>query len=147
MSHYQDERNAIEALIRAVLRDEDIPLVLENDPTPIAKGVAYISCAILAGDGSFASISSAPRRRYTGLVSVRIFVKERTGNQEGDRLLELTESAFVNPDTGTPLQVASGSNGLITFELPSPIPAETVAGFFCKGLRVPYYRDQQGANH
>ncbi len=147
MNHYQAERTAIETQVKSTLRDEDIFIQFDNDAAVPEKGAKYISCSIMQGKGFVASISAAPRRRYPGVVSIRIFIPKRTGNEEGDRLLGIAESAFVDMETGVPYQIGSGENGLITFQLPTPILPELTGGFYCKGLQVPYYRDQQGANY
>lgn len=144
MGQYQAERAAIEGQFKTTWGAEAVPLKWENDKTSTPNNAPYVTFTLLTGEGQFASVSSRPRRRYEGLVVVRIYTPEGTGNKESNRLLELAESAFLTSD-GVGRQVESGAGGFITFRLPSREGAGIAGGFYMTILRVPYYRDQQGA--
>ncbi len=144
MGHFAAERIAIEGAINTQWAGESVPLKWENDKTPTPSAAPYVTVTILTGDPEFGSIGSTPRRRYEGLVVVRVYTPEGTGNKESLRLIELAEGAFLTT-AGVGKQIASGANGLITFRIPSREAAGIAGGFYTAILKAPFYRTQQGA--
>ncbi len=143
MGHYQEERLAIEGAFKTVWAGESTILKFENEKTATTAGASYVTLTILTGEGEFVSVGSLPRRRYQGLIIIRVYTPEGRGNYESTRLLELAETAFLN-ESGQGRQLECGASGRITFRLPSREVAGIAGGYYTTILRVPFYRDQQG---
>lgn len=147
MGHRREQRLAIEKQFRAIWNNA-VKVKFKNDKTDITKGEHYATLSILTLKGKIVSISNTPRRRYPGVVNIRIFAPEGEGSKKTEELLELAETAFYDDSSGKFVgrRIASGDNGLITFTETADEEDEGLSvGYFITVLRCPFYRDQQGA--
>lgn len=144
MGHWQDEQAAIEGRF-ATTWSTTTAVRYANSKKEMALGTEFVAVDILPAGSEVASVGRPPLRRYRGVVQVTIFVPQGTGSKRVNTLAETAEGAFWDSTTGVGRQLASGSNGTITFETPpTRRPGNPEAGWHVVVMEFPFYRDQRG---
>lgn len=133
MGSFADERAAIEKR----LKDNwtTTPIVFDNvgfRPTDSEYIAIFIQNAAAT---QIELTGSTPRHRYTGLISIQIFVNANSGSQTARSYADTIAAIFRNQT------FSSGSSGTIICRTPNVQRVGVVEGRFQLNLTVPYYRD------
>lgn len=148
MGHRIDQRKAIQAAFETAWTPyaSATPIDWENVKINTPGAAEYVQLSIKTGKGVLATKGNPPTTRYTGIVSVRIFVPEGAGALRMETITEQVENVFWDTAARVGYQYTSGTNGTITFSEP---PEQSISGissgFWLGVVKFPFYRDQRGA--
>lgn len=133
MSSFADERAAIEKRLKD--NWSTTPIAFDNvgfRPTDSE----YVAIFIQNATATQIELTGAtPNHRYTGLISIQIFVDANTGSQTARSYADTIAAIFRNQT------FSSGSSGTIICRTPNVQRVGVVEGRFQLNLTVPYYRD------
>lgn len=132
---FADERQALESYFSD--NWETTSVKYQNVPFDQPKNTAWVSFAILPGQGEQKDLADAPLYRYAGVIQVDIFVPVRVGTESLRDLADEVAELFRNQ------QIESGNSGVITCRLPGlqMVGVESQHGFYRGILTIPYQRD------
>ncbi len=151
MSHYQDEREAIEETFRdawIALQAPDGPAPIEMQNTRLnrtaVEGSPWGRFLIMRVSGDQIGLGDFPYHRYRGMIVLQLLAPEKSGTEEilqlADQFLTIWKTAG-----GKPLSFEKASSGRIQTDTGYITDDGITDGFFQVRGIVPFRRTVQGA--
>jgi hypothetical protein len=141
VTHWRDERKAIEAHFNTGWAGATTIQWENVEPAEVLTS-AHVALSIRRGEGQQVSLGDSPDLRFVGVVAVQIFGPSGQGPAPVELLADKAAGIFMGTN-GKRLQIASGSEGLITFGIPSVSETKKSGGFWTLTVMVPFTRDQR----
>lgn len=137
MAHWDDARIAIEKRL-ADNWGTTTPIRYWSSGVPFQiPTTAYIAIQIEDFDGRQVTLgASAQLHRYTGQITIQVFVPERTGAKAADGYCDQLDGIFRRA------QFQHGQSGVITCRTPSKRTVGTRDGWYQVNLVTAYQRDK-----
>jgi len=138
-NQFDDERKVLEkrfATLWPTLGNTRIRF--ENTPFDEPKDdLTWVAFTIVTAEGTQISLNEEALARYTGVVIIQVFQRERTGTGEALRLAGQAADIFRR------LEICEDESGLLRFRIPSKVTLGVNNGWFQINVNCPYFRDQR----
>lgn len=103
----------------------------------VAPSGAYVAIQIEEFSGEQASLGQSPvLHRYLGIITLQVFVPERTGSNLANQYCDTLDTLFRRA------QFSLNNSGTITCRTPTKRTVGTKAGWYQVNLVIPYQRDK-----
>jgi len=138
-NQFDDERKVLEERFTALWPTlGNTKIRYENAPwTEPKEDETWVAFNIVTAEGNLIGIAEEALSRYSGIVIIQVFQKERTGTGAANRLAGQAADIFRR------LEICQDQSGLLRFRIPSKVTVGLNNGWFQINVNCPYIRDQR----
>lgn len=136
---FSAERKAIEVYFTEAWKNSihsAVPIAYENVAFPPNGDKPWIALYVIPGEGNQMSIGTTPLQRWTGIITIQVFVRAGTGTQAAREIAD-TVAGILNL-----VEFSTDESGTLRTRTPQLRTVGVNDGWYQLNVVIPYQRDK-----